>query len=106
MKLDYKTYREKLDACFVGKTVGGTLGIPREGHLDVAKIDYYDPVPTEMLPNDDLDLQVSNLQIVMQGGLPVCRYHLGDTWRFYNRCSLPDEYGVARANYEKLLRAP
>ena len=106
MKLDYKTYREKLDACFIGKTVGGTLGIPREGHLDVAKIDYYDPVPTEMLPNDDLDLQVSNLQIVMQGGLPVCRYHLGDTWRFYNRCSLPDEYGVARANYEKLLRAP
>ena len=106
MKLDYKTYRKKLDACFVGKTVGGTLGIPREGHLDTAKIDYYDPVPTEMLPNDDLDLQISNLQIVMQHGLPVCRYHLGDTWRFYNRCSLPDEYGVARANYEKLLRAP
>ena len=106
MKLDYRTYRKKLDACFIGKTVGGTLGIPREGHLDTAKIDYYDPVPTEMLPNDDLDLQVSNLQIVMQHGLPVCRYHLGDTWRFYNRCSLPDEYGVARANYEKLLRAP
>ena len=106
MQLDYHIYRKKLDACFVGKTVGGTLGIPREGHLDVAKIDYYDPIPTEMLPNDDLDLQVSNLQIVMQHGLPVCRYHLGDTWRFYNRCSLPDEYGVARANYEKLLRAP
>ncbi|MBE6695963.1 MAG: ADP-ribosylglycohydrolase family protein [Ruminococcaceae bacterium] len=106
MKLSYKTYREKLNACYVGKTVGGTLGIPREGHLDVLPIDYYDPIPTEMLPNDDLDLQVSNLQIVMQHGLPVCRYHLGDTWRYYNRCSLPDEYGIARANYEKLLRAP
>ena len=106
MKLDYQIYRKKLNACFIGKTVGGTLGIPREGHLDTAKISYYDPVPTEMLPNDDLDLQISNLQIVMQHGLPVCRYHLGDTWRYYNRCSLPDEYGVARANYEKLLRAP
>jgi hypothetical protein len=59
-----------------------------------------------MLPNDDLDLQVSNLQILMQHGFPVCRYHLGDTWRYYNRCSLPDEYGIARANYEKHLRAP
>ena len=106
MTLDYTVYRKKLNACYVGKTVGGTLGIPREGHLTTAAISYYDPVPTEMLPNDDLDLQVSNLAILMQHGLPVCRYHLGDTWRYYNRCSLPDEYGVARANYERLLRAP
>ena len=106
MRLSYKTYRQKLDACFIGKTVGGTLGIPREGHLTVGNITYYDPVPTEMLPNDDLDLQVANLQLLMHHGLPVNRYHLGQIWRFHNRESLPDEYGVARANYEKLLFAP
>ena len=106
MELDYSVYRKKLCACFVGKTVGGTLGIPFEGRIGTARVTYYDPVPTGMLPNDDLDLQVSNLQILMQHGFPVCRYHLGDTWRYYNRCSLPDEYGIARANYEKHLRAP
>lgn len=106
MNLDYAIYRKKLHACYVGKTVGGTLGIPYEGRIGTATVSYYDPVPTQMLPNDDLDLQISNLQIVMQHGLPVCRYHLGDTWRYYNRCSLPDEYGIARANYVKHLRAP
>lgn len=106
MRLDYQTYRKKLAACYVGKTVGGTLGIPREGHIGFAPVSYYDPVPTEMLPNDDLDLQISNLQILMQHGFPVCRFHLGYTWKYYNRCSLPDEYGIARANYEKRLFAP
>jgi len=31
MKLDYKTYLDKVYGCFLGKTVIGTIGAPFEG---------------------------------------------------------------------------
>ena len=54
MKLNYEIYRRKVRACFVGKSVGGTLGMPYEGPVQVNNVTYYDPVPNEMVPNDDL----------------------------------------------------
>ncbi len=106
MQLDYELYRKKVDACFVGKSVGGTLGMPFEGPQTVHDISFYTPVPTEMLPNDDLDLQVTFLEILMREGLPVSRHKLGDLWNLYNSESLPDEYCVADANYKKMIYAP
>ena len=50
MELNFKTYKEKVYGCFTGKSVGGTLGMPFEGQLDVDPVTYYDPVPTEMVP--------------------------------------------------------
>lgn len=106
MKLNYEIYRRKVRACFVGKSVGGTLGMPYEGPVQVNNVTYYDPVPNEMVPNDDLDLQVTFLEILMREGLPVSRLKLGDLWNLYNSGSLPDEYGVANANYRKMIYAP
>ena len=106
MKLDYEIYRRKVKACFVGKSVGGTLGMPYEGFIQVNHVTYYNPVPTEMVPNDDLDLQVTFLEILMREGLPVSCLKLGDLWNLYNSGSLPDEYGVADGNYRKMLYAP
>ena len=106
MKLNYKEYRERVNGCFVGKSVGGTLGMRFEGGLSVNNVTYYDPVPDEMIPNDDLDLQVTALEIIMRDGLPVSRAKLGDLWNLYNRESLPDEYGVAEGNYRKMIYAP
>jgi hypothetical protein len=53
-----KSYRERVMACWLGKAIGGTLGMPFEGADGPLDLHFYDPVPTEMLPNDDLDLQV------------------------------------------------
>ena len=58
MTLSLETYRKKLRGCFIGKAVGGTLGMPMEGHLETKPFTFYDPVPTGMVANDDLDLQV------------------------------------------------
>ena len=57
MKLDFQTYKNKVYGCYVGKAVGGTLGMPYEGDRSVRKVTFYDPVPTEMPPNDDLDFK-------------------------------------------------
>ncbi len=106
MKLNYELYRKKVSGCFIGKSVGGTLGLPYEGPQQVNNVTYYNPVPTEMLPNDDLDLQVTFLEILMREGLPVSRLKLGDLWNLYNSGSLPDEYGVANSNYRKMIYSP
>lgn len=106
MKLDFQTYKNKVYGCYVGKAVGGTLGMPYEGDRSVRKVTYYDPVPTEMPPNDDLDLQVVNLATIMRLGLPISRRSIGEMWiRHFDDCA-PDEYGVAISNHNIGLRAP
>lgn len=105
MILAYETYLKKLHGCYLGKTIGGTLGMPREGCLTMAEVSYYDPVPTGMVGNDDLDLQVVALEIVRRCGLPICAHNLARCWtdhlRFY-----PDEYGVAAKNLSLGLWPP
>ena len=77
MKLSQDTLRKKMLGCFLGKSAGGTLGQPYEGWEGPLGLTYYDPVPTEMPPNDDLDLQVVNLETVMRLGLPISRLCIG-----------------------------
>lgn len=103
---DFSTYRSKVYGCFVGKCVGGTLGMKYEGTRDYHPVTYYDPVPSEMIPNDDLDLQVVNLETILRTGLPICRYHLGETWKNHIADHAPDEYAVAVSNYALKLSAP
>lgn len=95
--MDFNTYKRKLGGCFTGKAVGGTLGMPFEGSLETRKIDFYTPVPTAMAPNDDLDLQVIDLEIIRRFGLPVNRFHLSTLWEHLQDGG-PDEYGAARWN--------
>lgn len=68
--LNYETYLKKLHGCYLGKAVGGTLGMPREGTLTMAEVSYYDPVPDAMVGNDDLDRKLSRWRSF---GAMVCR---------------------------------
>lgn len=94
----YEKYRAKVAGCYTGKAVGGTLGMPFEGDTSTRQITYYDPVPDRMLPNDDLDLQVIDLEIIRRFGLPVNRHHLTTLWEHLQDGG-PDEYGAARWNF-------
>lgn len=90
-------YRQRIEGCFVGKSVGGTLGGPFEGDEGPLSLSYYDPVPQEMLPNDDLDLQVVWMEAIRRHGLPINRRSLADCW-LENIHMFPDEYAVAHQN--------
>ena len=105
MTLSLETYRKKLRGCFIGQAVGGTLGLPMEGHLETKPFTFYDPVPTGMVANDDLDLQVVWLECLRKYGLPVNRYHLSEAWKDHMRCA-PDEYGAALRNLAAGVRPP
>lgn len=105
MGMTFDNYFKKLRGCYIGKAVGGTLGMPREGLLDTASLTYYDPVPDKMVGNDDLDLQVVWLEAVRKSGLPVNRRALADAWTNHIVCN-PDEYGVCRKNLRQGLFPP
>ena len=51
-------YRDKVQACWMGKNIGGTLGGPWEGKMHTHALTFYDPPPDKAAPNDDLDLQL------------------------------------------------
>lgn len=101
----YNTYRKKLQGCFVGKAIGGTLGMPMEGFVGTKEVTYYDPVPTTMLENDDLDLQVVWLEVIRRRGLPINRRDLAQGWLDHMR-AFPDEYGVVTKNLQAGLYPP
>jgi len=105
MQLAYQEYLNKLRGCFTGKAVGGTLGMSWEGLIAEKKVTYYDPVPTTMIANDDLDLQVVWLEVLRTKGLPVNRFDLSRGWLDHAR-GLCDEYGVTMRNNKHGLCPP
>jgi len=104
-EISFDLYSKKVKGCFVGKAVGGTLGMPLEGYIGVKKVEYYDPVPTEMVANDDLDNQVVWLETVKRYGLPINRYLIGSAFKRHI-FSMFDEYATCTQNIENGLNAP
>ena len=98
--------RERILGCWLGKSVGGTLGMPVEGCPTPLDLKFYDPVPTEMIPNDDLDLQVVWAFVMDRLAEPrVDRHVLAGAW--HKHVGFPwDEYGVAKRNLAMGLRPP
>jgi ADP-ribosylglycohydrolase len=103
--ISLELYRKKVLGCWLGKAIGGTLGGPAEGKTGPLSLTYYDPVPDQMLPNDDLDLQVVWLEAIRRKGLPVDRRLLAEAWLEHIHL-WPDEYGVASRNLAQSIYPP
>jgi ADP-ribosylglycohydrolase len=104
--MNREEYRKKVMGCWLGKAVGGTLGQPYEGHKGPLNLTYYEPVPADMIPNDDLDLQVLWAYALNEMQLPVVdRDVLADAW--LKHVAFPwDEYGIAIRNLRNGIRPP
>ena len=103
-KIDYNLYLKKLKGCYIGKCVGGTLGMPFEGNVNTQNLTYYDPIPNEMCGNDDLDLQIIYVESIYRYGLPINRHHIAKGWNHMKFG--PDEYGVAKYHLAQGLFPP
>lgn len=104
--LDEADYRRRVLACWLGKSVGGTLGEPYEGVEHVLELTGYDPVPTGMQPNDDLDLQVVWACVLSEMDAPrVDSRVLADAWQRHVGFHF-DEYGIAKRNLALGLLPP
>lgn len=106
MKLDFKEYKDKVYACWLGKNMGGTMGTPYEGKRDVLNVKGFTTKKGEALPNDDLDLQLVWLHAVeFEGPRSITAEVLGEYWLSFIT-GYWNEYGIAHRNMEKGIMPP
>jgi ADP-ribosylglycohydrolase len=106
MKLGRPEFRDKVLACWLGKNIGGTLGTPYETRKHVQALTFYDPVPTEPLPNDDLDLQLVWLKMLEDEGIDPALPEFAYYWACYLSAYPWNEYGFCRRNLARGLLPP
>lgn len=104
--IDWKKYRDKVNGCWMGKAIGGTLGGPHEGRTLMTSFNFYYPVPGQALPNDDLDLQLVWLAMVEECGLPPKLTDLARWWMKALSRYPWNEYGFCSRNLGRGLRPP
>ena len=106
MYLSLEDYRRRMLGCWIGKNVGGTLGMPMEWNRQKNEVGYYTHKMTgEPLPNDDLDIQVLWLLALEDKGLDVDSKDLG---QYFNELMIftHGEYGIAKTNLRAGLQPP
>jgi ADP-ribosylglycohydrolase len=101
-----RDYRDRVHACWLGKSIGGTLGGPWEGRRHTHALTFYEPVPTEPAPNDDLDLQLVWLKMLEDRGTGPSVRTFAEYWARYAARYPWNEYGFFMRNYERGLRPP
>ncbi len=105
MVIDRKVYLDKLNACFTGKNIGGTVGFPMEFVRQANIIDGYDPSISFPMPNDDLDIQLLWLIMLEEKGCRVDAALLEEYWQRYLTPHW-SEYGVSKVNMRTGVPAP
>ncbi len=95
----------RIFGCWLGKSIGGTLGIPAEGRMERLHLSYYDPVPTTTPSNDDLELQLVWLDLLEKRGLDLTQSDFADAWLSHIHY-MWDEYGRCRWNLRRAVPQP
>ena len=100
-------YHDRVLGCWTGKTIGGTLGAPFEGHVGELALDFYAKIPDgEPAPNDDLDLQLIWLEAAETHGIDrITPRLLAEYWLDYVLAGW-NEYGVCTANLRNGIYPP
>jgi len=95
----------KIYAGWMGKNIGGTLGGPLEGRMELMDIRFYTQEFVGAVENDDLDLQLINLHCVEQYGGRADSQLLSQEWRAHVHFQF-DEYGHSLSNMRRGLHSP
>lgn len=106
MKMHVSDYKKKVEGCWMGKSIGGTLGAPFECRRGVFDVSFYThDLNGEPLPNDDLDLQLVWLNVVEEFGRRTSASILGEFWLSYISPNW-SEYGAGKNNLRVGLAPP
>jgi ADP-ribosylglycohydrolase len=106
VKLNAAEFRDRVYACWMGKNIGGTLGMPFEGKREPHDITFYTNLkPGEPAPNDDLDLQLLWLKAMEEHGGRVDARILGDYWLKFVPVNW-NEYGIGKKNMRRGFLPP
>jgi len=104
--MNIATYKDKVYGCWLGKSIGGTLGAPFEAMRGVLELDFYtQDLSKGTPPNDDLDLQLIWLNAAEKYGTHLNAAILGEYWISYI-CGTWSEYGAGKNNLEIGIAPP
>ena len=104
--MDKNEYRDRVLGCWLGKNIGGTLGMPMEWERKKNDVTYYThDITGDPLPNDDLDIQILWLLALEEKGLNVDAKILGEYFNEY-MIFTHAEYGTAQTNLRAGLQPP
>ena len=92
--------QSRILGCWLGKSIGGTLGLPAEGKMERLNFTFYDPVPTSAPPNDDLELQLVWLDLVEKANSSLTQANFAKAWLDHIHY-MWDEYGRCRWNLRR-----
>lgn len=98
--------KSKILGCFMGKNIGGTLGMPMEWERCSNDVTYYTHnLNGEPLPNDDLDIQILWLLLMEDKGVRIDAKMLGE---YFNEFMIftHAEYGIAKTNLRTGFQPP
>lgn len=99
-------FYDRVYACWLGKNIGGTLGMPFEGKTDINNVSFYTKIKEgEPAANDDLDLQILWLKAMEENNFRVDAYTLGEYWLKYVPVNW-NEYGVGKKNMQSGIMPP
>jgi len=99
-------FRDRVFACWLGKNIGGTLGMPFEGNQEARDISFYTNLkPGEPAANDDLDLQLLWLKALEENNGRVDARILGEYWLKFIPVDW-NEYGVGKRNMRQGILPP
>jgi len=94
------SFEDRVFGCWLGKSVGGTLGLPAEGRMERLYFSFYDPIPAVAPPNDDLELQLVWLHMLETRGATLTRDDFAMAWLEHIHY-MWDEYGRCRWNLRR-----
>lgn len=104
-KLGYTEYLDKVYGCWLGKCISGNIGAPYEGMKQYLSLEYSSEYLNEILPNDDLDLQVLWLEVLRRKGENFTSDDLADI--FASNCEYaPGEYAFFKKNHRRRIPTP
>ncbi|MFW9952883.1 MAG: ADP-ribosylglycohydrolase family protein [Candidatus Thorarchaeota archaeon] len=99
-------YYDKVYACWMGKSIGGTLGAPYETKKSMNALKFYKPIPKKSAPNDDLDLQLIWLKMLEDVGSNPSLQDFANYWKRYAFAYPWNEYGFSQRNLKRGLLPP
>jgi ADP-ribosylglycohydrolase len=106
MNFNAQEYHDKVLGCWLGKSIGGTIGAPMEWKRQVNNVTFYTQNLTgDPVPNDDLDIQLLWLVALEEQGPRIDGHVLADYWLTYVTPHWA-EYGTCKANLRIGLAPP
>lgn len=104
-KMKYEMYLNKVYGGWLGKFIGGTLGGPVEGQIELNDLTYYPRIPTEAAENDDTDFQLVWLHALQERGLHITSEDLVKEWMKHIIYPF-NEYSYAMKNFRGNIKPP